>query len=66
MMLSDGLPGLIINIDRKDEIKTGGGYGLVKIKDFIKSIQWRSSLNRTFNLRLALEVLMIDLPKEEK
>lgn len=68
MLVRTGCPELIINIDRKDEIiKLAGGYGLVKIKDFIKSIQAvAQQLKQNVNPRLALEVLMIDLPKEEK
>ncbi len=58
---------LITNIDKKDEIiKIAGGYRLAKIKDFIKSIEAAQvQLKQNVNARLALEVLMLDIPKEE-
>jgi hypothetical protein len=62
-----GCPHLIINIDKKDEItKTAGSYSLNRIRNYIKSIQAAAlQLKQNVNSRLALEVLMLDLPKEE-
>ena len=58
---------LITNIDRKDElVKMAGSYSLTRIKDFIKSIESAAvQLKQNVNTRLALEVLMLDIPKEE-
>ncbi len=67
MLVKTGCPQLIINIDKKDEIiKMAGGFSLVKIKDFIKSIEAAArQLKQNVNSRLALEVLMLDMPREE-
>lgn len=68
MLVKTGCPHLIINIDRKDEIiKTAGNYNLVKIRDYIKSTQAVGrQLKQNVNSRLALEVWMLDIPKQEK
>jgi DNA polymerase III subunit delta' len=67
MLVKTGCPQLIINIDRKDEIiKMAGSFSLVKIKDFIKSTgATAGQLKQNVNSRLALEVLMLDMPREE-
>jgi DNA polymerase III subunit delta' len=67
MLVKTGCPQLIINIDRKDEIiKIAGNYSLVKIKDYIKSTQAAArQLKQNVNSRLALEVWMLDIPKED-
>jgi DNA polymerase-3 subunit delta' len=68
MLVRSGCPELIINIDRKDEIiKAAGNYSLVKIKDFIQRLQAAArQLKQNVNPRLALEVLMLDIPAGEK
>jgi DNA polymerase-3 subunit delta' len=68
MLVKLGCPQLIINIDRKDEIiKTAGYYSLNKIKGFVKSIEAAAlQLKQNVNPRLALEVLMLDMPTEEE
>jgi hypothetical protein len=43
-----------------------GNYRLSRIKDFIKSVESAAQqLRQNVNTRLALEVLMLDIPKEE-
>jgi DNA polymerase-3 subunit delta' len=58
---------MIMNIDMKDEIiKRAGNYSLASIKNFMHSIEAAArQLSQNVNARLALEVMMIDIPKEE-
>jgi DNA polymerase-3 subunit delta' len=58
---------MITNIDKKDELmKMAGRYSLARIRDYIKSIESAAlQLKQNVNARLALEVLMLDLPREE-
>jgi DNA polymerase-3 subunit delta' len=58
---------MIINIDRKDELtKMAGNYSLMQIRNFIQSITSAGvQLKQNVNQRLALEVLMLDIPREE-
>jgi DNA polymerase-3 subunit delta' len=58
---------MVTNIDRKEEIsKRAGNYSLASIKNFMQSIETAArQLSQNVNARLALEVLMIDIPKEE-
>lgn len=58
---------MITNIDRKDElVEIAGGYRLAQIKDFIESIRSAAEqLRQNVNTRLALEVLMLDIPRKE-
>jgi DNA polymerase III subunit delta' len=67
MLVKLGCHDMITNIDRKDELgKMAGVYRLSGITGFIKSIEsaaWQ--LQHNVNTRLALEVLMLDIPKEE-
>jgi DNA polymerase-3 subunit delta' len=67
MLLKLDCPDMITNIDRKDElIKMAGSYSLSQIRNCIKSIESAAlQLKQNVNARLALEVLMLDLPKEE-
>lgn len=67
MLVKLGCCDMITNIDRKDElIRISGSYRLSRIKDFIKSIESaEEQLKQNVNTRLALEVLMLDIPKEE-
>jgi DNA polymerase-3 subunit delta' len=55
------------NIDRKQElIEMAGGYRLTQIKDFIEGIRRTAEqLRQNVNVRLALEVLMLDIPLKE-
>jgi len=59
--------GIITNIDRKDElVEMAGGYRLAQIKAFIESIRAAAEqLRQNVNTRLALEVMMLDIPKKE-
>jgi DNA polymerase-3 subunit delta' len=65
MLAKMGCPQLIINIDRKDEIiKIGGCFNLVQIKNVIERIAAAEvQLKQNVNPRLALEVLMLDIPR---
>ena len=67
MLVKLGCADMITNIDRKDElIGMAGNYRLSRIKNFIKSIESAAQqLRQNVNTRLALEVLMLDIPKEE-
>jgi DNA polymerase-3 subunit delta' len=67
MLVKLGCYDMITNIDRKDElIEIAGSYRLAQIKAFIKSIKSAAvQLRQNVNTRLALEVLMLDIPKKE-
>jgi DNA polymerase-3 subunit delta' len=67
MLVKLGCEDMITNIDRKDELtKMAGNYRLTRIKNFIESIESAGEqLKQNVNTRLALEVLMLDIPKEE-
>jgi DNA polymerase-3 subunit delta' len=56
----------ICNIDRKQElIEMAGGYQLTQIKDCIESIRRTAEqLRQNVNARLALEVMMLDIPSK--
>jgi DNA polymerase-3 subunit delta' len=64
MLVKLGGHDLITNIDRQNEmIEIAGGYRLDQIRNFISSIQAAGEqLRQNVNARLALEVLMLDLP----
>jgi DNA polymerase-3 subunit delta' len=59
---------IITNIDRKNElIEMAGGYRLTQIKDYIESIRAAAEqLRQNVNARLALEVLMLDIPYKKE
>jgi len=59
---------MITNINRKDEIAgIAGGYRLTEIRDSIESIRAAGTqLRQNVNPRLALEVLMLDIPQNEE
>jgi DNA polymerase III subunit delta' len=59
---------MITNIDRKNElIEMAGGYRLTQIKDCIESIRAAmEQLRQNVNARLALEVLMLDIPSRKE
>lgn len=67
MLLKIGCPDMITNIDLQDEMaKIASGYSLNQIRNYIKSIELAAlQLKQNVNARLALEVLMLDLPREE-
>jgi len=54
----------VTNIDRRQElIETAGGYRITQIKEFIESIRRTAEmLKQNVNARLALEVMMLDIP----
>ncbi len=68
MLVKMGSGSLITNIDKKDElIKIAGNYRLSQIKKAIRSIQATAEqLRQNANTRLALEVLMLDIPGKER
>jgi DNA polymerase-3 subunit delta' len=67
MLLKLDRPDMITNIDMKDELaKSAANYSLRQIRNFIESIESAAQqLKQNVNARLALEVLMLNLPKEE-
>ncbi len=67
MLLKLGREEMMTNIDRKDEfVKMAGNYSLAQIRDFIQSITSAVvQLKQNVNQRLALEVLLLDIPREE-
>jgi DNA polymerase-3 subunit delta' len=67
MLVKLGRHDMITNIDRKDElIEMSGYYRLDQMKDFIESIgSAAKQLRQNVNARLALEVLMLDIPAKE-
>ncbi len=67
MLIRLGREEMMTNIDRKDEfIKIAGKYSLTQIRNFIQSIEAATAhLKQNVNQRLALEVLMLDIPPEE-
>jgi DNA polymerase-3 subunit delta' len=58
---------MITNIDRQDDLtKMAANYSLNQMRNYIKSIKSAAlQLKQNVNARLALEVLMLDLPREE-
>jgi DNA polymerase III subunit delta' len=67
MLVKLGCYDMITNIDRKNElIEMAGSYRLAQIKAFIDSIKSAAvQLRQNVNTRLALEVLMLDIPIKE-
>ncbi len=67
MLVKLGCHDMITNIDRKDELsETADGYRLSQIKEFIESIGAAAQqLRQNVNTRLALEVMMLDMPIKE-
>src|SRR4030042_1862331 len=67
MLVKLGCCDMITNIDRKAEFtRMAGSYRLSRVKDFVKSIESAAEqLKQNVNTRLALEVLMLDIPREE-
>jgi DNA polymerase-3 subunit delta' len=65
LLIKTGLGDNITNIDRIDELKKmAGGRNLSGIREFIRGIQTAGEqLRQNANPRLALEVLMLDIPE---
>ncbi|MFC1998210.1 ATP-binding protein [Chloroflexota bacterium] len=65
LLVKQGCVDLISNIDRIDMLeKSAGQYDVAQIAGFIKSIDSAIyNLHRNANPRLALEILMLDIPK---
>jgi len=59
--------GMMTNIDRQDELtKMAANYSLSQIRNYMKSIESAAiQLKQNVNTRLALEVMMLDLPRLE-
>ncbi|HEY98014.1 MAG TPA: DNA polymerase III subunit delta' [Dehalococcoidia bacterium] len=68
MLVKMSCASLITNIDKKDEIvKIAERYRLSEVNTVIRSIQAASEqLKQNANIRLALEVLMLDIPGKER
>jgi DNA polymerase-3 subunit delta' len=68
MLVKMGFPELTANIERKDDfIKIAGNYRLSQIFNTIRSLQSAAQqLRQNANPRLALEVLMLDIPGKER
>jgi DNA polymerase-3 subunit delta' len=64
LLVKLGSDATVTNIDRKQELaETAAGYRPAQIKDFIESIRRTGEqLRQNVNARLALEVLMLDIP----
>jgi DNA polymerase-3 subunit delta' len=67
MLQKLGCDDMIVNIDRQAELEEmAGAYRLGQIKTFIGAIQSAAEqLRQNANTRLALEVLMLDIPSRE-
>jgi DNA polymerase-3 subunit delta' len=67
MLVKLGCHDMVTNIDRQAElIEKAAGYRLGQIKSFIERIQSAAlHLKQNVNARLALEVLMLDIPRKE-
>ena len=67
MLVKTGGRDIITNIDRTDElVEMAWGYRLSQITTFIRSLQAAAAqLRQNANPRLALEVLMLDIPRKE-
>ena len=67
MLVKLGCHDMITNVDRKDElVEVARGYRLDQIKAFIESIgSATEQLRQNVNTRLALEVMMLDIPEKE-
>ena len=67
MLVKLGCHDIITNVDRRGElIEIARGYRGAQIKTFIKSIRSAAEqLQQNANPRLALEVLMLDIPRRE-
>lgn len=67
LLVKTDCAGMITNIDRQDELaKMAAGYSLRQIRSAIKSIESAAEqLRQNVNQRLALEVMMLDLPRLE-
>ncbi len=64
LLIKLGSEATVTNIDRRQELAaTAGGYRITQIKDCIESIRRTAEmLKQNVNTRLALEVMMLDIP----
>jgi DNA polymerase III subunit delta' len=67
MLVKLGCTEMVKNIDRKEEMTVlAGGLSLARIRDFIRSVESAGEqLRQNVNTRLALEVLMLDMPAKK-
>jgi DNA polymerase-3 subunit delta' len=67
MLVKLGRYDIVVNVDRKDELEAlAGHFRLAQITDFINSLQSAAEhLRQNVNAQLALEVLVLDIPKKE-
>jgi DNA polymerase-3 subunit delta' len=67
LLVKAGCSDTIINVDMLAELADQAkGYSLAQIKDFIRAIQaTREQLRQNANPRLALEVLMLSIPRRD-
>ena len=68
MLVKIGYSDIIVNVDRLSTLaEMARGYTLEQIEAFIKSVQSsKEQLMRNANPQLALEVLMLDMPRKER
>jgi DNA polymerase-3 subunit delta' len=68
LLVKLGRDDMITSIDRKKEIvDLAGGYRLIQIRNYIGSIRAAGAqLRQNVNPRLALEVLVLDIPRNEE
>ncbi len=67
LLVKVGCQEIVTNADRLDILgQMAGGYSLQQIREYINSIQAAGEqLRQNVNARLALEVLMLDIPQKE-
>jgi DNA polymerase-3 subunit delta' len=67
MLIKLGCHDIITSVDRRNElVEIARDYRLVQIKSYIESIQAAAEqLRQNANTRLALEILMLDIPRKE-
>jgi DNA polymerase-3 subunit delta' len=68
LLVKLGCDDMITNIDRKNELtELAGGYRPARIRDYIESLRSAEvQLRQNVNARLALEVLVLDIPEKEE
>lgn len=68
LLIKLGTHDMITNIDRKSElVEMAGDYSLTQIKEYIEGISKAAEyLHQNINVRLALEVLMLDMPSSKE
>ena len=68
LLVKLGCDDMVTNLDRAEVLAdTAGGFRLGQIRNFMDSLRRaREQLGQNVNPRLALEVLMLDMPEKEK